>query len=251
MFFLLSKLLEFLLLPTVWVAVLAGMAAVRRSRGWALAAVGTLLLFGNAFLINGVLTAWELPPTPLTALHRRYPCAVVLGGFTEPGRQPADRTYTNKAADRLLHAVLLYKEGKTAQVLISGGNGSLLRNDEPEADNAARLALLCGVAPKDLLLEPRARNTRENAVFSRQMLDSLRVQDTVLVVTSAFHARRAGACFAEIGQPYRLFTADPRSAPPRYTLDVLLVPTPDALQKWQMLLHEWVGYLSYWVAGYV
>ncbi len=251
MFFLASKLLEFALMPLVWVVLALGWALWRRSRRWVWAALGLLFFFGNEGIVNRVLLAWEPPAVPLAALHRPYPCAVVLGGFTHVGRYPADRVYTNQAADRLLHAILLYRQGLARRILISGGSGYVLPQPDREAHNAARLALLCAVPHAALLQEPRARNTRENATLSRQMLDSAGIRDTVLVVTSAFHARRAAGCFARVGVPFRLFPTDHRGQPPRLTPDVWLIPNATALAKWDMLIHEWVGLGMYWAAGYV
>ena len=225
-----------------------GKPAGRRMGWWA---VGLLIFFGNEFVANSILLRWEVPPTPLAALPHPYPCAVVLGGFTQVGRQPKDRTYLNQAADRLMHSILLYKKGHAQRLLLTGGTSSLTAVPEAEAANAARVAMLCAVSEAALTLEPNARNTRENALFSQHLLDSLGIRDTVLLVTSGFHARRAAGCFAKIGVPCRVFTTDARAQPPRRTPDVLLVPTAGALAKWDLLIHEWMGWVAYWVAGYV
>jgi uncharacterized SAM-binding protein YcdF (DUF218 family) len=173
-----------------------------------------------------------------------------LGGFTHLGRKPNDRVYLNTAGDRIMHAVLLYKTHKTAQLLISGGNGALIKYDDTEADNAARLAKLCGLPGSAILTETHARTTYENAVFCKRILDSLQIQDTVLLVTSAFHARRAAACFIKVGVPFRLFTTDFRIGRSPVSPDRWLLPTSDALSRWDMLLHEWGGYLVYKMLGY-
>ena len=251
MFFLASKLLEFALMPLVWVVACLAWAAWLSSRRLAWTALALLFFFGNEGIVNRVLLAWEPPAVPLAALPRPYPCAVVLGGFTLIGRQPADRVYTNQAADRLLHAILLYRQGLAGRILVTGGSSYVLAQPEREAYNAARLALLCAVPQAALLEEPRARNTRENAVFSKLMLDSAGVADTVLVVTSAFHARRAAGCFAKAGVRFRLFPTDHRGQVPRLTPDVWLIPNATALAKWDMLIHEWMGLVMYKVVGYV
>jgi uncharacterized SAM-binding protein YcdF (DUF218 family) len=207
--------------------------------------------FTNAYILNTVLGMWELPATPLKDLHRRYPCAVVLGGFTMMDRTPNDRTYLNTAADRLMHSILLYKKGKVDYLLITGGNGALIKYTETEAGNAARVAELCGLPPSALWLEKQARTTRENATYSKQILDSVGIKDTVLLVTSAFHARRAAGTFAKVGIPFRLFTADFRAQKTRLGVDVLLIPSSDALVKWDMLIHECAGVAMYTLAGYM
>jgi len=251
-FALLSKLLDFLLMPTVWVAVLLGIGLWRRSRKVLATAFVLLLFFCNGYIANSVLNAYEVAPTPLAALTHRYKAAVVLGGFTHLGRQPADRVYLNAAADRIFHSILLYKKGFAQHLLITGGNGVLVQYRDTEAGNASALAQLCGVPNSAIWLEPRARTTRENALFSKEILARhVLATDTVLLVTSAFHARRALGCFKKVGVPCRLFTADIRSGKPLLLPDQLLVPTTDALAKWDMLLHEWAGLAMYKLAGYL
>lgn len=69
MFFLLSKLLVFLLKPITWVAALLFLswfsARPGRKRRYVMFALALLLLFSNGFIFNTVVSAWE--PETLTA----------------------------------------------------------------------------------------------------------------------------------------------------------------------------------------
>jgi len=72
--------------------------------------------------------------------------------------------------DRVLAGIKLVRQYPTARIVFSGGNGNLLRTDDTtEADDAEEIFAELGVARERLLFDRQARNTRENAVFSKAM----------------------------------------------------------------------------------
>ena len=72
-----------------------------------------------------------------------------------------------------------------------------------------------------------------------------------LVITSAFHIYRTKMCFEKQGIQAFYFPVDEHSGAVVYTPDKLFVPTEAALNSWSILLHEWLGLLSYKIAGYI
>ena len=46
------------------------------------------------------------------------------------------------------------------------------------------------------------------------------------------------------------YTTDPMSGENQVTLDLFL-PNAQALAFWNVLMHEWMGYVSYWIMGYI
>ncbi|MEO5570284.1 MAG: ElyC/SanA/YdcF family protein, partial [Bacteroidia bacterium] len=72
-----------------------------------------------------------------------------------------------------------------------------------------------------------------------------------LLVTSGYHMRRSLACFKKAGIKADPFSVDEHSGKGQFTVDKILVPDAECLDGWDSLLHEWVGYLSYWIAGYI
>ncbi|WP_165903624.1 YdcF family protein [Hymenobacter gummosus] len=252
-FFLLSKVLDFLLLPLVWLlfllvaALLSGRPA--RRRGLLLAALVLLLVGTNGALVNEALLAWELPPVPPAAVGHR-PVGVLLTGITQVSKSPHDRVYLQHGADRLTHALWLYRAGRIRRILISGGSGAVREVAHTEARDLYTLLRLAGVPARDLLLEQRSRNTRENALFTKELLHQQGLDTTVVLITSAFHQRRALGCFRRVGLhpvafPAGYFSTD-RSLAPTYWL----IPDADALSRWSLLLHEISGYVVYRVLGY-
>ena len=256
MFFLLSKLADFFAQPLFWffflqIGVLL-FAKPKSLKKWLWLNLAGFYLLANDFISNAAMRAWAMPPTPLTELLGNFDICIVLGGFTILDQPPKDRVFLNQAADRMMHALLLYRRGRVGKLLVSGGSGMIEGSNESEAGNAARVLRLAQVPKADLLLETKSKNTHENALFCKQMLDSLGLgKARILVVTSAFHAPRAARCFAKVGLPATFFSTDLRSHPARITLSVLLLPNLEALSRWDVLLHEWVGYAAYMLQGYI
>ena len=251
MFFLLSKTIYFLAKPFTWIvgAFLLSVFVKRHRQRFFWTGLGLLLFFSNPFLSNAVMRAWEVAPEPIATLpiHR---VGIVLGGITTD-KEPRDRVHVTGSSDRVLHAVQLYRQKKIKKILVSGGSGKLLKDQVPEAELLKRLLLLSGIPPRDILTEAESRNTRENALNCAKLLNERFPDEEHLLITSAYHMRRAEACFQKAGLEVYPFGVDFRSDSPKYTPDQLLLPSASAIEGWEMVVREWVGMGAYAVAGYI
>ncbi|UYZ60497.1 YdcF family protein [Hymenobacter latericus] len=259
MFFVLSKLLDFVLEPALWLVLLPVAALVTRSARWRyrLLVAATVLgvVFTNPALSNELLRWWELPPVRLSQLAPQpYDAAVLLTGVTEPRNGPADRVYLGRGADRFTNALWLYRAGRAKRIIISGGSGSLRPKPgtRTEAQDLAVLLRLAGVPSQHIWLETQSRNTRENARNTRALLQQRlpQGQPRLLLVTSAFHQRRALGCFSKAGLQVTAFPAGYLTAQREATPAYWLLPSSEALQQWSVLLHEVAGYVVYRLLGY-
>lgn len=254
MFFVLSKVLNFLTNPLVFVfvsfiaSVLVRNTRLKKRFFWI--AFSLLLFFSNDFIANEAMRAWEGKPTLYASMNKVYDWGIVLTGVTANDRQPADRVYFHHGADRVLHAVQLYKKGIVKKILISGGSGALIVKNRPEADEIREVMLMAGVAATDILIERDSRNTHESAVKTKLILEK-QPGGNYLLVTSGFHMRRSVGCFKKAGLQVDSFRADFYAHPRYVTPDVLLVPRADAIGLWQKMFKEWAGLAAYWAAGYV
>lgn len=255
MFFLLSKLLDVALQPALWLVLLLTAALLTRRparRRRLLQLTLLLVLLGtNGGLSNEALLAWELPPVPLRALPPRADVAVLLTGITSVNKSPHDRVYLHEGADRLTNALWLWRAGRVRYILVSGGSGAMLKKAHTEAADLITLLHLAGVPDSVILKEDRSRNTRENALFTQQILAKRPELDTLILVTSAFHQRRALGCFAKVGLHPQPFPAGFLSTDRAATPDYWLIPSVDSLSRWSQLLHEIAGYLTYKALGYL
>ena len=249
MFFLLSKVLDFVLVPTVWLLALLVVALLaRQPRRWLVAALLVFLITTNPLVVNELLLAWERPPVPLAALPRHADAAVLLTGITNTRKSPHDRVYLGLGADRFTDALWLYRAGRVRCIIVSGGSGAVQARAHTEADDLTTLLRLAGVPNSAIIREDKSRNTHENALFTKRLLTP--EQDTLILVTSAFHQRRAMGCFAKVGLHPIGFPAGYRSTDRSLSPDAWLVPSPEAMSSFGLLTHEVAGWLIYKVLGY-
>lgn len=255
MFFILSKLLYVLLQPLNWLIGLPIFANftknARRKRRILRGCFALLVLITNPFISNRIFHAWEAEPILMTELRDTFDVAIVLGGYTKGGTYADDRLNLSYAGNRLTDAIQLYKRGIVKKLLISGGDGRLLGESYPESNLAQKYLLDIGVKPEDLLIENQSRNTHENAVFSKQLLEKQGFTNAkTLVITSAFHMPRSIGCFKKIG-------INAQSFPAHFTADKLtiepqtwLIPNPELIRNWETFIKEWIGYMVYKMQGY-
>ncbi|MGB3585031.1 MAG: ElyC/SanA/YdcF family protein [Tunicatimonas sp.] len=251
MFFILSKTLYFLVMPITLVVLAFLLCIVWRKHRRLFFIIGftLLLLFTNKFLSNLLLRAWEVPPRPIATLPQ-YRLGIVLGGITTD-KEPRDRSHVTGDANRILHAIQLYREGKIEKILLSGGSGKLLGDSIPEAMALQRILRNAQVPGSDILVESTSRNTRENALNSQQVLAQNNVNAKVLLITSAYHMRRAKACFDQVGVSVDTFPVGMRSQPLQFTPDWLIIPESGSIGNFEVIIREIVGTVAYWVAGYI
>src|SRR6478609_3461089 len=253
MFAILSKTLFFILMPIVWIIILLAWAwKTKQDKHRKKLIVATLLLFfffGNHAIGNWMMRIWEYPALPLqeTEFHDQ---AIVLTGVVKSDLLPDDRVYFAKGADRVLHTVQLFKEGKVKRIIITGGNGKLIGEGKAEAPLLKKVMVMCGIPDSCIIVEALAFNTRENAQYTKALLDSLGWKGKSLLVTSAFHMRRAKGCFEKVGLAITPYPCDYYTSPKKYTPDQWLIPSAAALNQWSLLWHEWIGYVVYKVMGY-
>jgi len=257
MFFILSKTLLYLLMPMIWIlAILLYAIFIRNQKRRKKSIIICLLMlffFGNILIVNQAMLLWEKDPVPIASLGT-YNTAIVLTGIADH-RRGNDRAYFSKGADRLLHTVQLYKAGKVRKILISGGSGVLIGEKLPEAEMLKGVFIYCGVNEADIILENKSRNTHESAQFTKKLVDSLGIKGNYLLVTSAFHMRRAQGCFTKAGLTTDIFPVDfyssKREDSNREDFNpMVLIPTEGAMVNWTLLIHEITGYVVYKVMGY-
>ena len=255
MFFVLSKTLNYLVMPLTAIVLMFVVSLVVRPVTWKrrlrITGLVLLLLFSNEFIANEVMKRWEVASPPFAEM-RQYKLGIVLTGAVIPRLQPADRIYFHKGADRVVHTVQLYKLGLVKKILVSGGSGRLIDIQEREANSFKAAMILMGVPDSAILVEDETRNTHESAREVKNILDGLGYQaEDCLLITSAFHMRRSLACYEKVGLPLDTFTTDFYAHHHEYTFDAYVIPKIDVLIVWHKLVREWVGMVAYKIAGYI
>ena len=243
MFYIVSKLLAFLGKPLFWVFILFISALIFKTkrRKILLFSLITFYFFTNSFIADSCCRIWE---TPRHAPTEIYDVGIVLGGISDYDNITHAHNF-NKHADRIMDAQQLYHQGKIKKLLISGGNGMLFNDGYIEA-NAMRDHLLLNQIPnEDILIENTSRNTKENAFNSAKILKKEYSNGTFLLITSANHMKRAQFCFEKAGIITQAFPTDCTTSFTNFGVEYMFLPRVNALEVWETLIHEWIGYTVY------
>jgi len=203
-FFVVSKLAAPLLQLETWLFLLLLATFVLLRFGRAGAATGTA---GIAAALLALVSILPLGSLVLNALEARFPPnpdpsdvagIVILGGGEDSVRSAEwDQPLVNDAGDRFIAALVLANRYPDAQVLFTGGIGSIVQSGPTGAEVAGRLLLESGLSPDRLMLEPASRNTWENARFALE--HRTEKPGVWILVTSAFHMPRAVESFCAAG----------------------------------------------------
>lgn len=250
MFFILSKLLDFLISPTVVLLLLSIIALLVKKqtirKRLLIIITGMLLLFTNPFIINELYRFWEIKKQP--EKHKTYEAGIILSGFMKK-----DDTYNSlsfgNATDRLTEGLMLYKNGIIKRIIISGGSGSLIDNTRESVLAKDFLVKYCAVPDSAVLIDTVSRNTYENAVESKKIVESKGVK-SLIIITSAWHMRRAEACFKKVGLNVDVHPIDGIYRKQNYNPSNTIIPDTENISRWEILLHEIVGIIIYKLKGY-
>ena len=254
MFFYLSKILNFITSPFIWgfsilIYALLTKNTVRKKRAL-IYTITIFYIFSNPFIFNECMRAWEVPAVKFEDLEPSYNYAIVLGGMVSNDAK-LHRINFHRSVDRILQAVDLYRKDKVEKILISGGSGSITYSELKEGEILKDFLANLGLDKNDIIAESKSKNTYENAIYSAKLLSKTNNKPKILLVTSAYHLRRAKACFDKINIPTTPFATDRYSGPRKFTFDHLIVPNVEVLQSWSVLFHEIIGYLTYYIVGYI
>jgi uncharacterized SAM-binding protein YcdF (DUF218 family) len=254
MFFFLSKTLNILISPLSWIIIILAFALLVKKPGWrkklVISALSLLVFFSNSFIFNEVAIAWEVPAHPVEQMDV-HDLAIVLGGTSsyddEIGRMQAFRGF-----DRVVQARNLYYLGYFKKMLFTGGSGSIIYPEMKEGYYIRHYLLTTGFPEEALIIEGESKNTRENAVFSKELLREKGYENpTAILITSGYHMRRAKNVFEKAGFHVNTFSTDRLAGPRRFDVGFLLVPSPEIFFNWEYLIKEWVGMIAYAIMGYI
>lgn len=255
MFFVLSKVFWSVAQPLNFAIILliAGrLAALFRWRRLAATAtiVATLVLAISAWTSVGALMLNPLEERfkRPQALPDHIDGIVVLGGGLEGAINLARGGYEmNSGGDRFLETAVLARRFPDANILVSGGTGTLMLEGEGDADTAVRFFGALGIPRERLLLENKSRNTAENAEFSKDLVNP-QPGETWVLVTSAHHMPRSVGLFRKVGFPIIPWPVDYRTSGEEGW--GLFRDNPvDSLQTTTMAVREWIGLFGYWFSG--
>ena len=244
-----SYILSFLLSPFNWIIILVIATYFIRERRFKkvcrILALCIFLLFSNVWLLDWYAKKWQPRPVVIN-IGIAYSCGIVPGGFASPDTD--ENGYFNATADRFIQTVKLYKLGIIKNILISGGNGKIDKINFREASWVKTELTAIGIPDSVIFVEDRSNNTFDNALYAKQILDSLKLMPPYLLITSAHHVPRASLLFRNAGIAAISFPCNYIAGRGNFKFSSLL-PQPSVLSDWNIFLKEAAAFLWYSVRG--
>jgi uncharacterized SAM-binding protein YcdF (DUF218 family) len=185
---------------------------ITQNRLWRRAVTGSAI----AFWIIVTLHVSPVIPAISNFLTDRWEDAAGDILIVLSAEQLGDGTIGYSSYWRTVYAVRAYNERPFRKVVFSGGTQAG-PGGRSTAAAMAEFAIGLGLPRDVVVLEERSRSTRENAVYTAEMIRGW--PGTKVLLTSDCHIRRARRCFARAG------------------LTVIPAPVPDIGKRW----NSWVS----------
>jgi uncharacterized SAM-binding protein YcdF (DUF218 family) len=259
MFFILSKTLGLLTVPSNALTLVAAIGAVLLLTRWRRAGRRVLWACLAVFLVIGFMPIG----TALTVmLENRFPAwtetagapdgIIILGGPISPYlSRIRGQIVLDENAERLTEIPKLAKKYPNARIVFTGGNPRLIGTGTPEAVYAVQLLESFGIPRERITAEDRSRNTEENAAFTKALVKP-KPGERWLLVTSALHMPRAVGVFRQAGFPVEPYPVDWHGDGKPRPWWRWLVPLRSPIYGWvgiDSVSKEYVGLLAYWLTG--
>ncbi|MDB5368321.1 MAG: putative transrane protein [Rhodospirillales bacterium] len=226
-----------LLLPPVgllWLLLVAiFMAHTRRLRALLLLVFAALWILGSPMISRMALRSLALSDGAQPAIAGA--ALLVLGGDVS---HDANGYEAGAASEARVREAARRAKVSNLPVIVSGGP---LYPDEPAVANL--MAQSFADRGIEALVEDRAKDTCENLRYGAALARDAGIEGPLLVVTHAWHMRRAMIAAELVGAP-ALPAPLPLEALPRKAIRAFL-PSPRGWGESYWALHEWLGVLTY------
>ena len=170
---------------------------------------------------------------------------IVLGGSKGSGKIAKERNDISlgQGAERVFKGLQFLKQQPQGTVIFSGFSGSLFHKGLTEAEITEKLIKALKIDSNKILFEKRSRNTFENAFYTGEIIDDLKIKKWG-IVTSANHMKRAIATF-EKQHPKTVFEAIPVDFQTANSIYWSPGSMQGSINFWRIYIHETVGYWVY------
>ena len=248
--FIASKIVTLLVLPPGGpiLIILLGLCLLRRFRRFAVCVVafGLVVLYASSMPLvsKSIMPRADDDRAVVSQGDLNGAAAIVIlgAGLYADAPEYGEDTISGSALERARYGAYLHRlTGKP--LLVTGGRPKKTTLSEAEAMRKV-LEVEFGVPVR--WTEERSLNTRDNADYSRIILQAEGI-DKILLVTHAYHMPRAKKEFERVGFDVLPAPTKIRTVPSLSFFDFL--PSAAALNSTARSLHEWLGRAWYAISG--
>lgn len=182
---------------------------LRRLSAVSCATIGILVVFTTLFPVARWWALWLASPWE----DSRGDTLIVLSGSSN------DEFIGYNTYLRCQYATMAWREGGFKKVIVSGGPAG-----SPQALAMKSFLVSVGVPENSIVVEARSTSTRENALFTKELISG--VDGKLVLLTSEYHTYRAARVFRKVG------------------LNVSSRPIPDISKRSSSFVGRWPAFLD-------
>ena len=255
MFFILSKLIDFLFSPLNWFFLLFSVSFFlkneRLKKRVKYISFGILLFFSIPVFFQFALNLFSFVQVPKANKSKVYEAGIVMGGMLS-FNDSNEHLVFNSNCNRLTSALELYKRGVIKKIIISGGSGSVAYPSKREASLLKKFMVRYLSVPDSVIfIENKSDNTYQNALYTKKLLKKLNIDSKdLIVITSPLHQARSYLCFKKVGIQVVNYTFKVQQKQKKWMPSQSIIPSVETLMNWVAFLHELIGLLVYKLVGY-
>lgn len=255
MSFAISKIVWAVLAPLNFLALLifvGSLMALKGHRKWQ--KIGSILCFfcGLCLVVSGLFPVGTWAIAPLENMYAKHlpekvDGIILLAGDENPYLSAVhEEGSVYSTSPRYFGFSEMAQKYPQAKLVFTGGYPEL--GGDGKASNAfvaKKIFKAMGMDPERITYEDKSRNTYENAIYSKELIQP-KAGETWLLVTQAFHMPRAMGCFENAGwkgivaAPYGYF------APERLKISFSVL---EHLTSLNFAVHEYIGIVAYVLTG--
>ena len=167
---------------------------------------------------------------------------VILGGMLKIYEFENNYTVEWQDPDRFFKGIELYNSFKSDKIVFTGGKSPFNVTAVSEGSVLKNYALKYGVLEEDIIVTKEVLNTYDESLAVSEVLGE---NKTVILVTSAFHMKRAKLLFEQQGVKIIPYKVDFKSSINSRLYFIDFIPNSLALKKTEISLRELLGRLYY------
>ena len=167
---------------------------------------------------------------------------VVLSGMMRINEFENNHILEWEDIDRFFKAIELYFSKKSNTIIFTGGKSPYNITKISEGDVLKQYAIKFGVKMDDILVTKEVLNTSEESIAVKNLIG---IKKSIILVTSAFHMKRAKSIFEKKGFKVIPYKVDYKT-PPNLSMNFIdFLPSSIGLRRTEIALRELLGRLYY------
>ena len=223
---------------------------IKRNAKFIYSAFVLLIVFSNGVLADSFWRLLEYPWKRLDYSVVNSSDGIVVLSSGRPKPPGNSKIIEWGDPDRFLAGINLYRANKSNRLIFTGGINPLYPGSPPEGNIYIKEAISLGIPKKDLFTTYSVTNTLQEAKAVKKILNNeiSSSRKEIILVTSAFHMKRAKKVFEREGivvLPYPVDFKSSKSLSSSLRNPLKWVPSSSSLSRNSSAIREIIGRIIY------